>query len=160
MIIQIMGNVRFQITLDPSTWIFDDRKEELDKVLANDADEEQIEFSDSREWSRQIIEGTTKPPTLKSEKKFKKQELLDGTFVICLKPFLEYTEPERGEDAMITFTHDDSTTILPYNQRHKFYAHFSKDGKRLYDDGFIDILVIDGGKIENRLEHVTGISFE
>lgn len=97
MIIQIMGNVRFQITLDPSTWIFDDRKEELDKVLANDADEEQIEFSDSREWSRQIIEGTTKPPTLKSEKKFKKQELLDGTFVICLKPFLEYTEPERGK---------------------------------------------------------------
>ena len=78
MIIQIMGNVRFQITLDPSTWIFDDRKEELDKVLANDADEEQIEFSDSREWSRQIIEGTTKPPTLKSEKKFKKHLLNIG----------------------------------------------------------------------------------
>ncbi|WP_031548383.1 hypothetical protein [Salinicoccus luteus] len=160
MIIQIMGNVRFQITLDPSTWIFDDRKEELDKVLANDGDEEQIEFSDSKEWSRQIIEGTTKPPTLKSEKKFKKQELLDGTFVICLKPFLEYTEPERGEDAMITFTHDGETTILPYNQRHKFYAHFSQDGKRIYDDGFIDVLVIGDGEIEKRLEHVTGISFE
>ncbi|MCG1008610.1 hypothetical protein J4760_00950 [Salinicoccus sp. ID82-1] len=160
MIIQIMGNVRFQITLDPSTWIFDDRKEELDKILRNDADEEQIDFSDSKEWNRQIIEGTTKPPTLKSEKKFKKQQLLDGTFAICLKPFLEYAEPVRGEDAMITFTHEADTTILPYDARHTFYAHFSRDGKQLYEDGLIDVLVIKEGEIETRLEHVSGIRFD
>lgn len=160
MIIQIMGNVRFQITLDPSTWIFDDRKEELDKIIGNDADDEQIDFSDSKEWNRQIIEGTTKPPTLKSEKKFKKQQLLDGTFAICLKPFLEYTEPHRGEDAMITFTHGEQTTILPYNRRHTFYAHFSQDGKQLYEDGLIDVLVINDGEVDARLEHVSGISFD
>ncbi|MFC3419806.1 hypothetical protein ACFOLA_09990 [Salinicoccus hispanicus] len=161
MIIQIMGNVRFQITLDPSTWIFDDRKEELDKILENDADDERIDFSDSKEWNRQIIEGTTKPPTLKSEKKFKKQQLLEGTFAICLKPFLEYTEPTSGEDAMITFTHHEAqTTTLPYDERHMFYAHFSQDGKQLYEDGLIDVLVINDGKVEARLEHVSGIRFD
>ena len=160
MIIQILGNVRYQITLDPSTWIFDDRKEELEKVLAQEPEKEQINFSDSTEWNRQIIEGTTKPPTLKTEKKFKNKELLEGTFIICLKPFLEYTEPHQGEDAMIVFTHDEGTTTLPFNARDTYYAHFSQDGKRIYDDGMIDVLVIKDGNMEEKLVHVTGIAFE
>ncbi|WP_411843970.1 hypothetical protein [Salinicoccus sp. HZC-1] len=160
MIIQILGNVRYQITLDPSTWIFDDRKEELENVLAKESDDVEIKFEDSKEWNRQIIEGTTKPPTLKTEKKFKKKDLLEGTFVICLEPFLEYTEPERGEDAMIIFTYDDGEAIVPYRDRAKIYAHFSQDGKRLYDDGMVDILIIKDGEIEQKLIHVTGIKFD
>lgn len=160
MIIQILGNVRYQITLDPSAWIFDDRKEDLEKVLAKEADDVEIKFEDSKEWNRQIIEGTTKPPTLKTEKKFKKKDLLEGSFIICLEQFLEYTEPERGEDAMITFTHDDGVTILPYRDRSIIYAQFSKDGKRLYDDGMVDILVIEDGEIQTKLIHTTGIKFD
>lgn len=160
MIIQILGNVRYQITLDPSAWIFDDRKEDLEKALAKVADEEEIKFEDSKEWNRQIIEGTSKPPTLKTEKKFKKKDLLEGTYIICLEPFLEYTEPERDEDAMITFTHDEGATILPYRDRKNIYAQFSQDGKRLYDDGMVDILVIENGEIKEKLLHTTGIKFD
>lgn len=160
MIIQILGKVRYQITLDPSAWIFDDRKEDLEKVLAAKPDDVEIKFEDSKEWNRQIIEGSTKPPTLKTEKKFKNKDLLEGTFIICLEPFLEYTEPERGEEAMITFTHDEGASILQYRDRSKIYAQFSLEGKRLYDDGMVDILVIDGGKIEEKLVHTTGIKFD
>lgn len=160
MIIQIQGNIKFQITLDPSTWIFDDRKVTLEDALNNTDDGEEILFSDDREWNRQIIEGTTKPPTLKSEKKFKKKELLEKTFIMNLSPFLEYTEPERDEDAMIAFTHDNGTTILPYNEREQFFAQFSKEGKRLYDDNMIDILVIKNGELIEKLTHVTAIKFD
>lgn len=160
MIIQILGKVRYQITLDPSAWIFDDRKEDLEKVLAKVADDEEIRFEDSKEWNRQIIEGSSKPPTLKTEKKFKNKDLLEGTFIICLEPFLEYTEPERGEDAMITFTHDEGSTILPYSERGNIYAQFSREGKRLYDDGMVDILVIENGEIREKLIHTTGIKFD
>ncbi|MGO1923250.1 MAG: hypothetical protein ACTH14_05400, partial [Jeotgalicoccus sp.] len=65
--IQLTGNVRYQITLDPSTWIFDDRKIKIEDLLAQTADGEEITFNDETEWNRQIIEGETKPPTLKSE---------------------------------------------------------------------------------------------
>lgn len=159
MIIQIQGSVQYQITLDPSTWIFDDRKVTLEEALNNTNNNEEILFSDDKEWNRQIIEGTTKPPTLKSEKKFKKKELLEKTFIMNLSPFLEYTEPERGEDAMITFTHDNGTSILPYSERKDYFAQFSKDGKRLYDDNMIDLHIIKNGNLKETLEHVTEIKF-
>lgn len=72
MIIQIKGKVNFNITLDPSTFIFDDRKVEMDtlnKTIKRDNDS--ISFEDNYEWNREILEGGSKPPTLISEKKFK-----------------------------------------------------------------------------------------
>ena len=160
MIIQILGNVHYQITLDPSAWIFDDRKEDLDKLLASQSDSEKIHFDDSSEWNREIMEGSTKPPTLKTEKKYNKKQMLEGTFVICMAPFLEYTEPERGEESVITFSHDEDSTILPYRDRSKIFAQFSNEGKRMYDDGMIDVLLIENGHIQQRLEHVNGIKFD
>ncbi|SDK20365.1 hypothetical protein [Lacicoccus qingdaonensis] len=158
MVIQILGDIKFQITLDPSTWIFDDRKITLEDALKAEQDDDSITFSDNTEWNRQIIEGSSKPPTLKSEKKYKNSQLLEETFIIRLDTFLEYTEPERGEDAMITYTHDEGTTILPYSERGRHYAQFSQDGKRMYDDNMIDLVVISDNDIETRLQHVTGIS--
>ena len=35
MIVQVNGNVKFPITLDPSVWIFDDRKVLLEEYLQN-----------------------------------------------------------------------------------------------------------------------------
>src|SRR5699024_12842989 len=99
---QLKGNIKFQITLDPSTWIFDDRKLKVEELLTNTEDQEQILFDDEAEWNRQIIEGETKPPTLKSEKKYKKRELLDSSFAICIKTYLEYTSTNYGTYADIT----------------------------------------------------------
>src|SRR5690625_3571355 len=120
MIIQLTGNVRYQITLDPSTWIFDDCKITIEDLLSNTEDGEEITFNDETEWNRQIIEGETKPPTLKSEKKHKKRELLESSFVINLAPFLEYAEAYEDEQATIVFVHNDGETELPYSARESF----------------------------------------
>lgn len=75
-IIPITGAVKFNITLDPTVWIFDDRRIDLDEFFEGkyeykDADEEYTKVT-SAHWSREIIEGSTNPPTLKSEKNMRK----------------------------------------------------------------------------------------
>lgn len=161
MIIQVQGNVAFKITLDPSTWIFDDRK--ID-ISGKNLTSEDITFDDDREWNRSIIEGSSKPPTLKTEKQYKskKEALTTGTFAIALAPFLEYTEPNAGEDAMIIFTDSESGALIeiPYASRQHVFAYFCKDGKRLHSDGMFDLLFIEGDQIETALVHVDGIRFD
>ncbi|WP_250130006.1 hypothetical protein [Jeotgalicoccus sp. WY2] len=76
MIIQLTGNVRYQITLDPSTWIFDDRKIKIEDLLAQTADGEEITFNDETEWNRQIIEGETNRLRLNLKRNIKKANCL------------------------------------------------------------------------------------
>ena len=71
--IQIKGAVNFQITLDSTTWIFDDRKVQIEDLENGVFDgTKPIAFEDNREWNRAILEGQTNPPTLNSEIKYKK----------------------------------------------------------------------------------------
>src|SRR5699024_11706186 len=103
----------------------------LEDAMKASKDDDGISFFYNTEWNREIIEGSSKPPTLKSEKKYKKSQLLEETFIINLDTFLEYTEPERGEDAMITYTHDEGTTILQYEERSRHNTQFSKNDRRM-----------------------------
>src|SRR5690606_1207737 len=107
-IIQFKGAVKFKLTLDPTVWIFDDRKLDLDKYFT----EERIQRDELEEykrgmgehWSREIMEGATVPPTLNSEKKYKrqeKQEMLTGTFGILFRPFIENAEPLDEAETVI-----------------------------------------------------------
>ena len=60
-IISVIGKVKFSITLDPSVWIFDERKLELTtffdekKNIVNELEE--YTKSISKHWDREIIEG-------------------------------------------------------------------------------------------------------
>ena len=73
-LIQIKGNTKFNITLDATTWIFDDRKvkiEDLEQGIFNG--EKPIEFENNVAWNRAILEGATNPPTLNSETTYKRR---------------------------------------------------------------------------------------
>ncbi|MCE4956902.1 hypothetical protein [Macrococcoides caseolyticum] len=155
--IQIKGKVKFNITLDPSTFIFDDRKVEMEQLLkGKTSGEEEITFQDNYEWNREILEGASKPPTLISEKKFKKQALLEGTFLMNMHSFIINAEP-----------FSDATHVELSNEHHKvritleelkgLYFQFSKDGKRLYEDGMVDAYLYNG-TLQIILDHVTGIT--
>ena len=79
-IIIISGNVKYTITLDPSVWIFDDRRVDLTTYfttkLENSKSLEEYTKAVSKHWDREIIEGAIYPPTLKTEKKFEKEKIL------------------------------------------------------------------------------------
>jgi len=156
MIIQIKGKVNFNITLDPSTFIFDDRKVEMDTIKKTiKLDDDTISFQDNYEWNREILEGGSKPPTLVSEKKYKKQQLLEGTFLMNLEPFIRNAEPHQ-DATRIRLTNETDSAEIHLDALPNFYVQFSKDGKRLYDDGMVDAYLLED-TLNLKLAHVTGI---
>ena len=64
-IAQIKGNVKYSITLDPSVWLFDDRKKRLeDFFIHSEIEEDQLEAytkAASEHWDREVTEGSTPP---------------------------------------------------------------------------------------------------
>ncbi len=98
-IIPIKGNVQHTITLDPTVWIFDDRRIDLETFFTSsyvEKDElEEYKKEMGKHWSREIMEGATFPPTLKSERKFEKTQMLTGSFGISLTISLKMPCPEK-----------------------------------------------------------------
>lgn len=136
--IQIKGNSKFNITLDASTWIFDDRKvkiEDLEQGIFNG--EKPIEFENNVAWNRAILEGATMPPTLNSETTYKKRSFLEESFVINAMPFIKNSEP--NEDATKVILKNDKDSIeIPIEEWPYLFFHFSNKGKMIYKDGKID----------------------
>ncbi len=165
-IIQFKGEVKFKLTLDPTVWIFDDRKLDLEKYFT----EERVERDEMEDykrgmgehWSREIMEGATVPPTLNSEKKYKKQEkkeMLTGTFGILFKPFIENAEP-FGTAETVVFETDNGDFSFPLEESKKLVLKFSQEGKPLREDGPVHILLPDGSNLDNPITNISAIRVE
>lgn len=163
-IIQIKGAVNFAITLDPTVWIFDDRKLDLDtyfteeRVIVN-ADEEYMEKA-GKHWSREIMEGATFPPTLKSERKFEKKHMMTGTFGIILRPFLNNAEIKDGATTVILECRDGSEYNFSIEDAESLILKYSQDGKMLTDNGPVYVLNGDGSNVENPIKGLVAIRVE
>lgn len=156
--IQIKGAVKFPITLDSTTWIFDDRKvtiEDLEKGVFEG--EKPIKFEDNREWNRAILEGQTNPPTLNSEIEYKKRAVLTGSFAINMTPFFKNAEPHDNA-TMIRLSNDADHIDIPFTMLPYLFFQFAKDGKRLYEDNGVDSFIYtpDEG-YQYQFQHVTHI---
>lgn len=138
MVIVIKGNVKFTITLDPSVWIFDDRKVDVHTYFTRHPEIEQREDSDdiqkiSAYWDREIQEGAVSPPTLQTEKQFEKEKILTGTFGMPFAPFLRNAEPNENATKVVIITENGDTTIS-LAEAYELLLCFSKDGKPLKED--------------------------
>ncbi|MCI1589763.1 MAG: peptidyl-prolyl cis-trans isomerase [Heyndrickxia oleronia] len=163
MIIPIKGKVKFPITLDAGTWIFDDRKIDLttyfDTNHSEVDDNEEYTKNVGRFFDREIKEGAISPPTLKSERKFLKQKLLTGTFVIRFEPFLKNAEPLKEAKLLVLETDSDDVQI-PLEDAYQLILAFSKEGKALKDDGPIHVIFSDGSNRNNPIKYVKGFRVE
>lgn len=160
-IITIKGNVKHTITLDPTVWIFDDRKVDLDTFFTEEFvernEDEEYKRSMGKHWSREIMEGATFPPTLKTEKKFDRQKMVNGTFGISLEHFVKNAVPSEEAKTITFLTMDGTEETFPVSEIGNFLFKFSQDGKPLTDDGPAHLLFKDGSNIEQPLRKVTGI---
>ncbi|MCY1596543.1 hypothetical protein [Staphylococcus pettenkoferi] len=156
--IQITGAVKFPITLDSTTWIFDDRKvriEDLEKGVFEGT--KPIAFEDNREWNRAILEGQTNPPTLNSEIKYKRRSFLEGTFVINMTPFFKNSEPEK-DASIIRLSNEETSVDVPLELLPYLFFQFAKEGKRLYGDNMVDSFVYIPDKgYDYQIKHVIHI---
>ncbi|MGF2615504.1 peptidyl-prolyl cis-trans isomerase [Rossellomorea vietnamensis] len=161
-IVPLTGKVKYQITLDPGVWIFDDRKVDLNTYFQDEekAKNELEEYTRnmSKNWTREIQEGATSPPTLKTEKKYEKEKILTGTFGIPLAPFLTNAQPEEGAAILLILTGDTNEEVaLPLSKSNEIILGFSKDGKPLKEDGPVHIFYKDGSNLQNPIKNVRGI---
>jgi len=164
-ILQIKGNVKFPIYLDPGTWIFDDRKFDLDAWHPENNQEDNPEQETylkqvSSQWDKEIIEGASPPPS-KPVIKTKKQQLTENSFGIVLKPFFLNTEPESTSAAVIVHTENANFTFS-FEEALQLVAGFSIKGRPIKADegGPIHIYHGDGSNRQAPIKNVTGFTIQ
>lgn len=163
-IIPFKGKVVFPITLDPSVWIFDDRRMDLDSYFTKpnqpevDPNEEYTK-SVSKFWEKEIREGAILPPTIQSEKKYEKEKVLTGSFGIPLAPFLKNAEPADDASRLVIETKNGDHSFSIENADSLIMA-FSNKGKPFLEDGPVHILLKDGSNLNHPIAHVTAIRID
>ncbi|NQD68919.1 peptidyl-prolyl cis-trans isomerase [Bacillus haikouensis] len=162
-IVPIKGKVKFVITLDSGVWIFDDRKIDLTTFFEEGSiikDElEEYTKAVSKHWSREIQEGATYPPTLKTEKKYEKEKVLTGTFAMPFSPFLKNAEPLETASSIIVET-DTGEIRFGLDEADELLMRFSHNGKPLKEDGPVHILFKDGSNKNEPIRHVKAFRLE
>lgn len=159
-VILIKGKVTYTITIDPGVWIFDERKVDLTTYFHEEHDTvsvlDEYTKSMSKHWDREITEGAA-VPQLKPEAKSRKEILVNGTFGILFRPFLENAEPFADAKFVLMDCGKDQVK-LPLDEAYQLILGFSKDGKPLIEDGPIHAYYHDGSNFENPFKQVSGFT--
>ncbi len=162
-IIALKGKVKYPLTLDPSVWIFDDRKVDLDVFFENKQEKNELEDYTkdvSKHWDKELLEGSAPPEAeAPSRKKYLKEILLTGTFGIPFKPFLKNAEPFEDAKTVI-IEYEDGETAIPFHQGLELILKFSQSGKPLTEDGPVHVLFGDGTNIQTPIKRVKGFRLE
>ncbi|RSK26892.1 peptidyl-prolyl cis-trans isomerase [Bacillus sp. HMF5848] len=150
-LLTIEGNVAFKITLDPGVWVFDDDKKPLESFFEDKNDNnvltEEKSTPVSRQWQREIQEGSVYPQTFRSETQYKKQQLLEGSLAIEFHRFLRNAEPTSTAKQVHIVTTTETHTVSLRNAFNLIIA-FSKNGSPLKEDGPIHVYFHDGSNKE------------
>jgi hypothetical protein len=157
-IISLGGKTKFTITLDPGVWIFDDRRIDLTTYFTRTTppEDKHGEYTKaiSKQWDREIREGAIYPPTLKSEKKFEKEKVINGTFAMPLADFIEHTEPFEGVKVLTIIQKDATEIDIPLEVAKTTILGFSKNGQPLREDGPVHLYFADGSNQENPIKSI------
>ncbi|WP_400247015.1 peptidyl-prolyl cis-trans isomerase [Niallia sp. JL1B1071] len=153
-IIQVTGLVNFPITIDPTVWIFDDRKQTAESVFAPAEVKDELEAytkEASKHWDQEITEGAKVP--VQSTKTYKKVEMLTGTFYMPLAPFIKNAEPKEVATNLVITTEDEEYTI-PLEEIDSMFLLFCVKGKPLTEDGPVHIFDNTKAKEQTPIKNV------
>lgn len=156
MIVQITGNVSFPITLDPTVWIFDDRR----IVLVEAFQHNQLKKTTKKDVIRKTAERLNRayhekvrPPVNKNMSITEREQVLKKSYVMPIKEFIDHVEiKDSAKSATLkTKTKDVDITL---KQLSNSLLQFSVKGKPLIDDGPVHLFFGDGS---NKHSPIKGI---
>ncbi|MDC3416519.1 hypothetical protein [Aquibacillus salsiterrae] len=160
MIVQLVGNLTYPITIDPTVWIFDDRKILFDDAFLDKADKDSsIEDELKRTADRFARETFIKPPVNRSIDKFERSKLLTNTYVMPIKDFINTVEVAPNATVARLQTIDDEHRITIDQLRNSLLL-FAKDGKPLKEDGPIHLYFGDGSNKHSPFKNIKKIIIE
>ncbi|MBP1948764.1 hypothetical protein [Virgibacillus litoralis] len=157
MIVPIIGNVTYSITLDPTVWIFDDRKILLEEAFT-EKENKQVEENElenaSKRWSRAVYQQKINPPVNKSISRFEREKILENSYVMPINEFVGHAEVnESATDVTLVTSKGDEHISLEALQ--SCYLLFAVDGKPLKEEGPVHLFYKDGSNKDNP---ITGIN--
>ncbi|WP_152658354.1 hypothetical protein [Oceanobacillus sp. CFH 90083] len=145
MIVMIKGNVGYPITLDPTVWIFDDRKMELEKAFIEKKEEE---------TNHSVFH---KPPVNRSISKMEGEAYLKNSYVIPLHDFLNHSEPQADAGEVEFVRSNGKNEKISLEDAKNGYLLFSLEGKPLREDGPVHFYYKDGSNQDNPIKYITEI---
>jgi len=156
----ITGEVEHPLTIDPSVWIFDERKIELELIFKGEIETEnaieKYTKSVSKHWDREIIEGAkvdTSIPFAQTKKQW-----LEKTYVMPFSYFIDNSKPKSREEN-VTIETEKSTITLPFKTVYESYLAFSNNGKRIVEEGPVHLYFKDGSNKDTPITSIQRIIF-
>ncbi|TQS75690.1 hypothetical protein DX933_05295 [Ornithinibacillus gellani] len=158
MIVPITGKVTYSITMDPTVWIFDDRKIILeDAFIKKDTPQEQDELEKAAErFNQEIYQQKIKPPVNKSISRFERENILKHSYVMPIEDFLGHAEPDSDAQKAVLKTSQGEVEI-PLQDLQASYLLFAIDGKPVTDEGPVQLYYRDGTNKENPIKGISKI---
>lgn len=153
-IVQVTGKVKFPIVLDPSSWIFDNRKIEWTDYI-----EQKVTIDDVIENKKDERAGAAVPRLVEVKVKYDKERWLTDSFVIPVLPFLNNSEPEADAKTVCFERNIDEAVRIPLDVFKEGVLVFSKNGKILKEDGPLQFCDLEVYK-ENPIIGITKIVVE
>lgn len=160
MIVQLAGNVSYSITLDPSVWIFDDRKILFEEAFVKpEKEEKEIDPLEkaAKRWKEEVLDQKINPPVNKSITRFEKEKILKNTYVMPLNIFLAHAEVKNGAEKVSLKTSTYPVEIS-LDELYDSYALFAVKGKPLQEDGPIHLYFKDGSNKDNPIKDIKKIT--
>jgi len=136
-VIVFKGAVSYPITLDPSVWIFDDRKIDLRTYQGEPEQTEAMNIDylkgTGAQWDKEMREGATPPAERRSL--IEERKALEGDYGMRLAPFMENAQPHENVTHVIVHQHTGEQVKLTLEQAKRAILQFAKDGKPIRENG-------------------------
>lgn len=157
-IVPIIGNVTYPITLDPSVWIFDDRKIEKNAFLNGDVTESEYGILEQvKESQMGLREGAVRPPVNKSIKRFEREKILSESYLIPLKPFLTTSEPKQDATKIRFEDNEGHGTEINLEDAMEGLFCFAEEGKPLKSDGPVHFYYRDASNKDQPVKNINKV---
>lgn len=148
----ISGKVKKPLTIDPTVWIFDERKIDIQSFfettiqLEDDNDLANYTQKISKQFDKEMLEGSEPPnPNRDSNRiKYDRQELINGSFGMPLRSFIRNAAPYDDAQSILVETTENQHVTLPIEKADYLVAAFSDHGQPLKEDGPVHLYVADG----------------
>ncbi|MCT2538100.1 hypothetical protein NC661_09610 [Aquibacillus koreensis] len=163
MIIQLKGKVAYPLTIDPTVWIFDDRKIPFEEAFLSTTKKEETEVDELKKaadrFQREVYRQSVKPPVNKSISRIDKETLLKSTYVIPFEDFLNTAEIAADAKNARLETNEGDVTIT-IDQLQNSLLLFAKDGKPLKETGPVHLYFRDGTNFDSPIKGFNKIIIE
>lgn len=161
-IIVFMGAVGFSITLDPSVWVFDERKIDLSKYSGEEDDQAKSEKEyvkgTSAQWDKELREGSSPPSERRSL--VEERKVLEGDYAMKLAPFIQNAQPVQEATHIRIHRETGDPVTVTIDEAKRAILQFAKDGKPIRLGGPVHFYLPEMWKAkEQPIDAITAFEF-